>query len=111
MDTDITSARSVSWWSVHEYIQPVLNRIGDYPAAGTPAWCELADDDPRQVAAVVDYAPHHALRVEIAQEARAEASKTVAGAADWPAVARELTQLREFRATRPWATRQAVNHV
>jgi len=106
----LVSARSVSWWSVHEYVQPVLSRIGDYPPAGTPEWCELADDDPRKVAAVFDYARHHALRVEIAQETNAEASKAVAAAADWHGIAQEIHQLHNWRSTRPWAARQAVNY-
>jgi len=109
-DTNVATARSVSWWSVHEYVQPVLTRIGDYPPAGTPAWCELADGDPRKVAAIFDYAQHHALRVETAQEIHAEASKAVAAAADWPAIANELHQLHTWRSTRPWAIRQSVNH-
>ncbi|MFY9337770.1 MAG: DUF2742 domain-containing protein [Mycobacterium sp.] len=105
MSADVTSARSVSWWSVHEYVQPVLTRIGDYPAAGTPAWCALADDDPRKVAAIFDYAQHHALRVEFAQEALADAATEISLSLDWRALSQELTQRRSFYAARPWLRR------
>lgn len=55
---------------------------------GTPAWCLLGDADPAKLAAIYDAAQHWALRVESAQEARAEASRDVSGSADWAAVAR-----------------------
>jgi hypothetical protein len=57
---------------------------------GTPEWCALESSDPRKLAALYDAAQHHALRVETAQAARAEASRAVAGAADWAAIAIEL---------------------
>lgn len=101
------AAQSVSWWSVHEYVTEFIGRLTDWPMAGTPAWCDLDNYDPRKLAAVLDAGSHHALRVEVAQEARAEASKAVAAAADWPAIAQELTQIRDFRATRAWAKRVA----
>lgn len=82
-----TESQQVSWWSVHEFVQRYLDTAGHYPAAGTPAWCELADGDRRKWAALLDYAQHHALRVETAQEAAAEASHDVSAAADWSAVA------------------------
>src|SRR6478672_8401152 len=85
-------SRQVSFWSVHEFVQRYLDTAGHYPAAGTPAWCELGSTDRRKWAALLDAAQHHVLRVETAQEARAEASRAVAGAADWPAVAREINQ-------------------
>lgn len=100
------NSSAVAWWPVHEFVTAVTDALADeWPMAGTPIWCELADDDPRKLAAVLDAAQHHALRMEVAQEARAEASKSVAGAADWPQVANELTQLRAWRANRPWAKR------
>jgi hypothetical protein len=57
---------------------------------GNPAWCALPDDDPRKVAAIYDAAQHHALRVETAQTALAEASRHVSEAADWSRIAREI---------------------
>lgn len=90
------SARTVSWWSVHEFVVDRTVRV-DFPMAGTPAWCALSDDDPAKLAAVLDAGQHHVLRMEIAQEARAQAAKDVAAAADWPAIAREVRQLHDAR--------------
>jgi len=102
-----SSSPQVSWWSVNEFVSAVLDQVNDWPAAGTPAWCSLTRDDPRKWAAVLDGGRHHALRMETAQEARAEASRDVSGAADWPKIAREIQQINDFRASRPWARRAA----
>lgn len=91
--TDISS-RAVSWWSVHEFVEPYVDTGGRFPLVGTPSWRALPDDHPQKWAALLDAAQHHALRVEIAQEARAGASKDIAAAADWPQVAREIVQRR-----------------
>lgn len=101
-----TPSQQVSWWSVHQFVQKYLVTAGDYPWPGTPAWCLLPDDSREKWAGLLDFAQHHALRVETAQEARAEASKAVAGSVDWPKVAREIAQLRSFREAHPWARRQ-----
>lgn len=93
MSAGLTS-RAVSWWSVHEFVQRYLEAAGHYPAAGTPAWCELADGDRRKWAALLAAAEHHVLRVETAQEERAEAAKDVSAAADWRAIATEIFQRR-----------------
>ena len=71
------SARSVSWWPVHEYVAPVLARVGPYPMVGTPEWCALPDDDPRKIAAFFSAAEHRALRVELGQEVLAGASREI----------------------------------
>lgn len=96
----------MSWLPVHDYVR---ERNGDtvFPMLGTPAWCALPDDDPAKLAAVLDGGQHHALRVELHQEARAEASKAVAGAADWRGIAQELTERRAFRKSHPWVKRVA----
>jgi Protein of unknown function (DUF2742) len=98
-------SQQVSWYSVHELISAVLNEVNDWPALGTPAWCSLRQDDPRKWAAVLDGGRHHALRLELNQEARADASKAVSSAADWSKVSHEIRQLTDFRASRPWAKR------
>lgn len=86
-------SRMVAWWPVWTFVNLIAQQYkGDIPAAGTPAWCALADDDPRKLLACAIEGVHHVLRVEIAQEQRAEASKAVAAAADWSAIARELQQ-------------------
>jgi hypothetical protein len=87
-------SRQVSWFSVHLFVEKYLDAAGHYPPAGTPAWCELADGDRRKWAALLDYAVHHALRVETAQEQRAAAAKDVAAAADWRGIASEMVRRR-----------------
>jgi hypothetical protein len=101
-------ARSVNWLVVHRFVQPILAQVDGWPPAGTPAWFELAYDDPVKWCAVLDAAQHWALRIDCEQEARAEASKAVSAAADWVAVANELRQIREFQAKNPWAKREAL---
>jgi hypothetical protein len=80
---------AVSWFSVHEYVAPILERVGSWPQVGSVDWCALPDDHPAKVAAIFDAAQHHALRVETAQEAKAQASQAISGAADWSAIAAE----------------------
>jgi hypothetical protein len=72
---------------------------------GTPSWCDLDDSDPRKLLALAQFGVHHALRVEVAQQARADASRAVSASADWPAVAREIHARNTFHAERPWAKR------
>lgn len=90
-------SRSVTWWPVHEFMAALIVQANDLPVAGTPAWCLLGDGDPRKLLAVAAAGEHHVLRVEMAQEARAEASKSVASAADWRGVAREIQQRQDAR--------------
>lgn len=102
-------SQQVSWWAVHEFIAEVLKQANGWPLLGTPAWCSLAQDDPRKWAAVLDGGQHHALRLECNQEARAEAARAVADAADWAVISREVNQCNAFYAERPWLSR--VRHV
>ncbi|BBY52946.1 DUF2742 domain-containing protein [Mycobacterium koreense] len=90
------ASRQVSWWFVHEFVEAAVAQAncGPIPTAGTPSWCELSDGDPRKLLAVAVAGEHHALRVEVAQAAAAEASSAVSAAADWPKVAREIQQRR-----------------
>jgi Protein of unknown function (DUF2742) len=97
--------RQVSWFSVHQFVEPLLTEVGSFPMLGTPAWCELSDDDPRKLAALFDAAQHHALRVETAQEQLAQASRDISRAADWSQVARNIQQRNEFYAARPYLRR------
>ncbi len=106
--SSVVGARSVSWWSVHEYVQQYIDRVGPFPMAGTPAWCALSDDDPIKKAGILDAAQHWALHVEINQKQRAEASKAVAESADWPTVASMMRNRSEFYAARPWLRREAA---
>jgi len=92
-----TESRSVAWWPVHEFMVALLSHANDLPSAGTPAWCALGDGDPRKLLAVAVAGEHHVLRVEMAQEVHAEASKAVAAATDWPQIAREMQQREDAR--------------
>lgn len=86
----MTSSRQVSWWPCHEFITELVAaaNIGPLPLAGTPAWLALADTDPKKLLALAEAGSHSVLRWEASQEAAAEASKAIAAAEDWPAVAR-----------------------
>jgi hypothetical protein len=85
---------AVSWCSVHEHVAPLLEAAGSWPMVGTPEWCDLDDDDPRKLAALLDAARHWALRLETCQQARAEASRDISAAADWPAIADHIRRRR-----------------
>lgn len=102
---DINS-QQVSWWSVHEYVTPLLEQAGSWPTVGTPAWCALPDTDLRKQAALLDAARHWALRVETCQQAACEASHAISAAADWGAVGRRIRDHNEFYAARPWLRRE-----
>ena len=101
------TARAVNWLTVHRFVQPVLDQVNGWPMAGTPAWCSQAHEDPRKWCSLLDGAQHHALRIELNQEALARASKDLAESEDWKAVAQELSQLQAFRAKNTWARREA----
>jgi hypothetical protein len=105
--TAATSSQQVAWFEVHEHVAPMLARVQSWPMVGTPAWCLLADDDPAKLAALFDAAQHWALRLETCQEARCEASREIADAADWSAVAKQTFVHSSFYAARPWLKRVA----
>lgn len=96
----------VAWWEVHLVVQRLLDAVGEWPMAGTPEWCALPNDDPKKLAGIYDAAQHWALRVDTCQEATCQASQAISAAADWRAIARELKDIREFRAANPWARRK-----
>jgi hypothetical protein len=98
-------SQQVSWLSVHRFVGAVLDQVNDWPTLGTPAWCSLAHDDPTKWAALLDAAQHHALRIALNQDVRAEASRAVSAAVDWPQAAHEIHSRAEFYAARPWARR------
>ena len=91
---DTTANRQVAWWPVHEFLAAALAQAncGPLPLAGTPAWGVLADDDPAKLLALAVAGEHAALRWETEQQQRAEASKAVAAAVDWPQLARDMHQ-------------------
>ncbi len=111
----IPASRSVAWWPVLTYIADLLgveptavpDEAQRVPLLGTPAWCALPDDAPAKLAAVLHGGCHHALRLELTQEASAEASKAISTMHDWKAVAGELSGLAAHREANPWARRVA----
>ena len=88
----MTHARTVDWWSVHQFVTPLLVEVKSWPMAGTLTWQHLDDTDPRKWASLLDAAQHWTLRVDTCQQHLAEASRDIAGASDWPKIARNALQ-------------------
>ena len=101
------TSQQVSWWSVHEFVEPILAAVGTWPTAGTPEWCALPDNDPAKLAALLDAAQHWALRQETCQQAHCDASREISDALDWSALSREINERNDFYAARPWLKRVA----
>ncbi len=91
-------SQEVSWWATHLFIEAAVAQAncGPIPIAGTPAWAELADGDPRKLLSVAIAGEHWVLRTEIGQEQRAQAAEDVWGGADWSEAARQLPRRREI---------------
>lgn len=85
-------SRQVSWWPCHQFLEAAVAQAncGPLPLAGTPSWQALADTDIRKLLALAEAGVYSALRWETSQEAHSDASKTIAAAEDWPAVARQI---------------------
>lgn len=99
------SSQQVCWWSFRQWYQQWTGPHLDAPMAGTPAWSDLDDTDHRKWAAVLSAAEHHVLRVETAQDAQAQASQAISGAADWTHIATQVRNHAEFLRDHPWARR------
>lgn len=84
------TSNQVTWTTVLAFVE----RRGIDPAtvltAGTPAWQALDEHHPDKLAAVLAAGVHHALRLDLNQEAVADASKAIAAAENWPAVAQRI---------------------
>jgi Protein of unknown function (DUF2742) len=104
------TSQQVDWRSVYEYVQRILEGLGIqcFPLAGTPAWASLDDNDPVKLVAALNYAPHWALRIDAAQEAKRRASQAIAAAADWGRVGKYLRDEREFYTANPWLKRRVT---
>jgi hypothetical protein len=87
-------SRQVAWFEAHQFRERIAGDVGERPVAGSPAWCALPDSDPRKVIALLDAGVFWCLDTDTEQEQRAEASRDVASAADWTAVARSVQQGR-----------------
>ena len=82
------ASQQVSWWPVHEFVEEL--DLADLPFPGTPAWCDL--DNEHKTLACIAAAEHYALLLDTRQERLADASKQIAAATDWAAVARNITR-------------------
>lgn len=100
------SSQQVCWSDVHEFVLPKLVKVGDWPMAGSPDWCQLEMRDPVKWAAVLDAGQHWILRVEGWQQADCDASSVISAGADWSAHSRLLTQHNSWFEARPWTARQ-----
>lgn len=87
---DATASRTVDWWSVCTFVDSYLEKVGEWPMAGTLAWQALPAGDAAKLAALLDAARHHALRVQLSQEALAEASQGISAVEDWHALGNRL---------------------
>lgn len=83
-----TDSRQVSYLPVYELLAPHLADPGLIP--GTPAWVQLDDADDAKWRAVLWTAVWWALDQEVRQENLADASKAVAAAEPWPAIAQYI---------------------
>lgn len=77
------ASQTVTWWPCHEFLAALVAQYNHLPTAGTPAWLQLPDSDPRKLLALAAAGEHHILRVETAQAAMAEASKSVSASPNW----------------------------
>ncbi|MCV7175454.1 DUF2742 domain-containing protein [Mycolicibacterium sphagni] len=96
----------MTWFEpVHLFVKPWLDVAGDWPLIGTPEWTALPHDHPQRWAAILDAASRWALDLETRQTALAEASRDIAGAADWSSIAQAHKQRADFYAAKPWLRR------
>lgn len=77
------ASQTVSWWPTHEFITALVSNVNNLPIAGTPAWQALSDNDPAKLIALAVAGEHHVLRVEVAQQNMADASKAIASSPNW----------------------------
>lgn len=83
-----TDSRQINYLSVYEFLAPQLADPDLIP--GTPAWVQLDDADSAKWRAVLWAAVWWSLDQDTHQAAAAAASKAIAAAEDWPAVARHI---------------------
>ncbi len=97
-DPPSAASRQVSWFEAYEFTDKLAADHGitlaGLPIAGTPAWCGMADHDARKLLALVLGGVREALNNDTRQQNLADASREIASAADWSAVARRIQQDR-----------------
>jgi hypothetical protein len=104
--TYASASQQVSWLEVHDFVLPKLQRVGDWPMVGSPAWCELEPRDRTKWASLLDAAQHWALRVETAQIAECDSSHDISTAEDWSAIANAIKGRTDYFSVRPWLNRR-----
>ena len=92
------ASQEVQWWPVHQFLVAAVAQAnhGPLPTAGTPAWAELADGDPRKLLALAVAGEHFVLHMQIGQEQLAQAAEDVWAGEDWSVVARQVQRRREI---------------
>ncbi|MFV8312166.1 DUF2742 domain-containing protein [Mycobacteroides chelonae] len=100
-------SREVSWWPTHVFLEALVAQANQLPAAGSSAWCALADGDPVKLLALAVAGEHHVLRCELDQIAQTEASKAIAACVDWSVVARSNRQRADAIAIGTYIPRRA----
>ncbi|WP_370499769.1 DUF2742 domain-containing protein [Mycolicibacterium sp. jd] len=99
------ASQQVSWSEVHGFVLPKLQKAGDWPMAGSPAWCELEDRDPVKWASLLDAAQHWVLRIEGLQQAECAASHAISASEDWSRIAHLVRGRADYLDARPWTLR------
>lgn len=90
-----TVSRQVAWFEVYSFAQRFaanhdLDLLDIHLVPGTPAWCQMADDDARKLLSLVLGGVREALANDTHQAAIAEAAQEISGAADWTALAQRI---------------------
>lgn len=95
--TPASASQEVSWWATHQFISALVAQANTaLPWAGTPAWRDLDDADPRKLLSLALAGEHWVLRVEIGQDAIADAGQQISAAEDWSQTARAVQRRREI---------------
>jgi hypothetical protein len=81
-------SRQVAYLPVYELVSPLLGDRGPIP--GTPAWCQLDDNDPEKWRAVLRAGVWWTLNEDARQAALADASREISGSTDWPQISRTI---------------------
>jgi hypothetical protein len=93
-------SRQVEWFTVFEFVTRLLATVAPWPAAGTPEWRALSDDDPRKLAAVLEAGIHWSLRIDAQQVAQAQAAHDISTAEDWRQLALDVRNHEAIRIRR-----------
>lgn len=88
-------------------VATLLARFTSLPLPGTPSWCALPDSDPAKMASLLAVARYWAFDAACRQEAKAEASEAIAGAAPWGRIGQELQQRRKVIADGAYIERRS----